>query len=59
MFPKITKGSWKESNDKLQQKLLTLEVLLYQKVKEEELLVRLQNKLGKTKNELNKVISKL
>ena len=59
MSSKLTKRSWKESNDKLQQKLVALEVLICQRVKEEELISRLQNKLGKTKNELNKIISKL
>ena len=55
------KGSWNEAAGKLKQQFanLTDDDLLFQKGKEEELLGRLQNKLGKTKEELRKMISKL
>lgn len=55
------KGNWNETAGKLKQQFanLTDDDLLYKKGKEEELLGRLQNKLGKTKEELRKIISKL
>ena len=55
------KGSWKETAGKLKQQYanLTDDDLLFQEGKEEELLGRLQKKLGKTKEELRKVIAKL
>jgi len=55
------KGSWNEAAGKLKQQFanLTDDDLLFQKGKEEELLGRLQNKLGKTKEEIRKMISKL
>jgi uncharacterized protein YjbJ (UPF0337 family) len=55
------KGSWNEAAGKLKQQFanLTDDDLLFQKGKEEELLGRLQNKLGKTKEELRNMISKL
>ena len=54
------KGNWNESAGKLKQQFanLTDDDLLLIKGKEEELLGRLQNKLGKTKEELRKIISK-
>ena len=54
------KGNWNELAGKLKQKFanLTDDDLLFKKGKEEELLGRLQNKLGKTKEELRKIISK-
>lgn len=57
----VIKGNWNEAAGKLKQKFanLTDDDLLYKKGKEEELLGRLQNKLGKTKVELRKIISKL
>jgi len=57
----ILKGNWNETAGKLKQQFanLTDDDLLLQKGKEEELLGRLQNKLGKTKEELRKIISKL
>ena len=56
----INKGIWNKAAGKLKQKYanLTDDDLLYQKGKEEELLGRLQNKIGKTKEELHKIISK-
>ena len=55
------KGSWNEAAGKLKQQFanLTDDDLLFQKGKEEELLGRLQTKVGKTKEELRKIISKL
>ena len=56
-----TKGSWKEISGKLKQRYanLTDDDVLFAEGKEEELLGRLQKKLGKTKEELRKVIAKL
>ncbi len=57
----LIKGNWNEVSGKLKQQYanLTCDDLLLKKGKEEELLGRLQNKLGKTKEELDKIISKL
>ena len=57
----IIKGNWNELSGKLKQQFanLTDDDLLLKEGKEEELLGRLQNKLGKTKEELHKIISKL
>lgn len=54
------KGNWNEVSGKLKQKYanLTDDDLLLIKGKEEELLGRLQKKLGKTKEEVQKIISK-
>jgi len=54
------KGNWNETSGKLKQKYakLTDDDLLLIKGKEEELLGRLQKKLGKTKEEVQKIISK-
>lgn len=54
------KGTWNEASGKLKQKYanLTDDDLLLIKGKEEELLGRLQKKLGKTKEEVQKIISK-
>jgi uncharacterized protein YjbJ (UPF0337 family) len=54
------KGNWNETVGKLKQKFanLTDDDLLLVKGKEEELWGRLQTKLGKTKEELHKIISK-
>ena len=55
------KGSWKETAGKLKQRFanLTDDDLLFKEGKEEELLGRLQKKIGTTKEELRKVIAKL
>jgi uncharacterized protein YjbJ (UPF0337 family) len=55
------KGNWNETAGKLKQKFanLTDDDLLFKKGKEEELWGRLQTKLGKTKEELHKIISKI
>ena len=54
------KGSWKEISGKLKQQYanLTDDDLLFKEGQEEELLGRLQQKLGTTKEELRKVIAK-
>jgi len=55
------KGNWNDLAGKLKQKFanLTDDDLLFKKGKEEELWGRLQNKLGKTKEQLRKIISKI
>jgi uncharacterized protein YjbJ (UPF0337 family) len=55
------KGNWNEIAGKLKQQFanLTDDDLLFKAGKEEELLGRLQQKLGKTKEELRKVIEKI
>jgi len=55
------KGNWNEAKGKLKQKfaLLTDDDLLLVEGKQDELLGRLQNKLGKTKEEIQKIISEL
>ncbi len=54
------KGNWNEAAGKLKQQYanLTDHDLLLVKGKEEELLGRLQKKLGKTEEEVKKIISK-
>jgi uncharacterized protein YjbJ (UPF0337 family) len=55
------KGNWNEVAGKLKQKYanLTDDDLLFAEGKEEELLGRLQAKLGKTKESLRELIAKL
>ena len=55
------KGNWNETKGKLKQKfaLLTDDDLLLVAGKQDELLGRLQTKLGKTKEEVQKLISGL
>jgi len=55
------KGSWNETKGKLKQKfaMLTDNDLLLVEGKQDELIGRLQTKLGKTKEEINKLISEL
>ncbi len=55
------KGNWHEQKGKLKQKfaVLTDNDLLFEKGKKEEMLGRLQIKLGKTKEELQKIIGTL
>ncbi|MBN2807124.1 MAG: CsbD family protein [Prolixibacteraceae bacterium] len=54
-------GNWNEQKGKLKQKYasLTDNDLLFAEGKKEEMLGRLQVKLGKTKEELHKIISAL
>lgn len=55
------KGNWNELAGKLKQKFaeLTDNDLLFKEGKEEELLGRLQQKLGKTKEQIHDLIAKL
>jgi len=55
------KGNWNQTKGKLKQKfaILTDNDLLLEEGKEDELLGRLQTKLGKTKEEIHKLISDL
>jgi len=55
------KGNWNEVAGKLKQKFanLTDDDLLFAEGKEEELLGKLQQKLGKTKEEIHKLLAKL
>jgi len=55
------KGNWNEQKGKLKQKfaILTDDDLLFAEGKKEEMLGRLQIKLGKSKEELHKIISSL
>ncbi|MES2565864.1 MAG: CsbD family protein [Bacteroidota bacterium] len=55
------KGHWNETKGKLKQKfaVLTDNDLLLEEGKEDELWGRLQTKLGKTKEEIQKFISEL
>ncbi|MGZ4048245.1 MAG: CsbD family protein [Bacteroidia bacterium] len=56
-----SKGNWNEAKGKLKQRFasLTDNDLLFTEGKQEELLGRLQIKLGKTKAEIRKLISDL
>jgi uncharacterized protein YjbJ (UPF0337 family) len=55
------KGNWNEASGKLKQKFasLTDDDLLFKEGKEEELVGRLQKKLGKTKEDIYKLLAKL
>jgi uncharacterized protein YjbJ (UPF0337 family) len=55
------KGSWTEQKGKLKQKFATLtdDDLLFAEGKKDEMMSKLQVKLGKTKEELHKIISDL
>ncbi len=55
------KGNWNELTGKLKQKFaeLTDDDLLFKEGKEEELIGRLQQKLGKTKEQIRDLIAKL
>jgi uncharacterized protein YjbJ (UPF0337 family) len=55
------KGNWNEQKGKLKQKFATLtdDDLMFAEGKKEELFGRLQIKLGKSKEELHKIISEL
>lgn len=55
------KGTWEEQKGKLKQKFaeLTDDDLLYAEGKKEEMMGKLQVKLGKTKEELRKLITDL
>jgi uncharacterized protein YjbJ (UPF0337 family) len=53
------KGNWNEMKGKLKQKFanLTDDDLMFEEGKKDEMLGKLQIKLGKTKDELDKIIS--
>jgi len=55
------KGNWNEQKGKLKEKFATLtdNDLMFAEGKKEEMLGRLQIKLGKTKEELHKIIAGL
>ncbi len=55
------KGTWDEQKLKLKQKFATLtdNDLMFFERKKDEMLVRLQVKLGKTKEELHKIMAAL
>lgn len=55
------KGNWNEQKGKLKQKfaVLTDDDLLFEQGKKEEMLGKIQVKLGKTKEELHKIIEAL
>lgn len=55
------KGSWDETKGKLKQKFaqLTDDDLLLEEGKQDEMLGRLQAKLGKTKEDIHKLIASL
>ncbi len=55
------KGNWNEQKGKLKQKfaVLTDNDLMFNEGKKEEMLGRLQVKLGKSKEELHKIIAAL
>lgn len=57
----VLKGNWNEQKGKLKQKYanLTDDDLMYAEGKEEELLGRLQKKLGKSKEEVEKLMLEL
>ncbi len=61
MNANILNGSWHETKGRLKQKfvMLTDNDLLLMEGKHEEMLGRLQLKLGKTKEEIHKLISGL
>lgn len=55
------KGNWNEQKGKLKQKfaVLTDDDLMYESGKKDEMLGKIQIKLGKTKDELHAIISAL
>ncbi len=57
----VVKGNWTEQKGKLKKKfaMLTDDDLMFAEGKKDEMMGRLQVKLGKTKEELHKIISAL
>ena len=55
------KGNWNEQKGKLKQKfaILTDNDLMFEEGKKEEMFGRLQIKLGKTKEELHKILTSI
>ncbi len=61
MTPSIIQGSWKEQKEKLKLRFaaLTDNDFLFEAGKKEEMIGRLQLKLGKSKEQLHKIIETL
>jgi len=61
MKPTELEGNWNEQKGKLKQKfaVLTDNDLMFEEGKKEEMFGKLQIKLGKTKEELDKIIKEL
>ncbi|MBP1644622.1 MAG: CsbD family protein [Bacteroidetes bacterium] len=61
MNKELVKGNWNEQKGKLKMKFATLndDDLMYLEGKKDEMLGKLQIKLGKTKEELDKIIAEL
>lgn len=61
MNSSAAKGNWEEQKSKLKKKFasITEHDLLFVKGKREEMIAKLQEKLGKTKEELNKILGAL
>jgi uncharacterized protein YjbJ (UPF0337 family) len=59
MNTKVAKGNWNELKGKLKQQfaVLTDNDLMYEEGRKDEMLGKLQVKLGKSKEELDKIIS--
>ncbi len=57
----VVKGTWEEQKGKLKQKFaeLTDNDLMFEEGKKEEMMGNLQVKLGKTKEELNKIFGEI
>ena len=57
----VVKGNWNEQKGKLKQKfaVLTDNDLMFEEGKKDEMLGKIQVKLGKTKEELHKIIEGL
>ena len=57
----VLKGSWEEQKGKLKQKFATLtdNDLLFAEGKKEEMMGKLQIKLGKSKEEMHKILAAL
>jgi uncharacterized protein YjbJ (UPF0337 family) len=61
MNPSESKGNWEEQKSRLKEKFaaLTDNDFLFVKGKREEMIAKLQIKLGKTRDELNKILGAL
>jgi uncharacterized protein YjbJ (UPF0337 family) len=61
MNTKVVKGNWNELKGKLKQQfaVLTDNDLMYEEGRKDEMLGKLQVKLGKSKEELDKIMSSL
>ena len=61
MEPEIIEGNWKKIKGKIKQKfaVLTDNDLMFEEGKKDEMMGKLQVKLGKTKEEIQKIITEL